>query len=279
MGTAGDVNGDGYSDVVIGAPFVESAGFAEAGRAYVYHGAVGGLSASANWSVDGAAPANRLGAAVGTAGDTDGDGYADVVIGVYGSDSLAGQIQLYRGSSAGLSSTPGWTISGEAAADRLGLAVGTAGDVNGDGFGDVLAGAPGYDGPAGANSGRTTVYHGAAGAPGQLVDGSWVWNSGTTAETAGDVNGDGFSDVVAGNQSRTQPGSFTAAGQGCPPWRAGPRIGATGFGLTVGTAGDVNGDGYADVLVSGENAVHVFHGSAAGLTSGTPAWSVAVTGD
>ena len=186
---AGDVNGDGYSDIIVGAPLLDPAGVADAGRAYVYYGAVGGLSSSPNWTVDGAAAGNRLGAAVGTAGDTDGDGYADVVIGVYGSDSLAGQILLYQGSSGGLGLAR--TIAGEAAADRLGLAVGAAGDVNGDGFGDIIAGAPGFDNLAGANAGRATVYHGSAGGPG----GNWG-PQGRVARAAGDVNGDGYSDVI-----------------------------------------------------------------------------------
>ena len=107
VGAAGDVNGDGTGDLVVGAPLADPAGGVDAGRAYVFYGAVGGLPGSANWSVDGAAAGNRLGAAVGTAGDADGDGYADVVIGAYGSDGLAGQIQLYQGSSGGLAATPG----------------------------------------------------------------------------------------------------------------------------------------------------------------------------
>jgi len=274
---AGDVNGDGYSDLIIGAPFADGGG-ADAGRASVFQGAVGGLPGSADWVVNGAAAGTRLGAAVGTAGDMDGDGYADVVIGAYGSDSLAGEIQIYQGSSAGLPSTPAWTASGEAAADRLGLAVGTAGDVNGDGFGDVIAGAPGYDGPAGANAGRATVYHGMAGAPGQDADGSWLWNSGTMAESAGDLNGDGYSDVVAGNENQNRAWVFYGSGTGLAVQADWTSSGAAGFGRTVGAAGDVNGDGYADLLVAGESAVHVFYGSAAGLTSGTPDWSAAVEG-
>jgi hypothetical protein len=275
VGTAGDVNGDGYSDIVIGAPFADGGG-ADAGWAFVYHGAVGGLSSPANWSMAGATAGSRLGAAVGTAGDANGDGYADLVLGAYGKDSLAGQIQLYQGSSAGLPSTPAWTASGESAADRLGLAVGAAGDVNGDGFGDVVAGAPGYDGPAGANAGRATVYHGAARDPGLLSDGWWKWNSGTTAETAGDLNGDGYSDVVAGKESANTAWVFYGSTTGLDVNADWTSTGAAGFGRSVGTAGDVNGDGYADLLVSDQNAVRVFYGSAAGLTSGTPDWSAAI---
>ena len=274
VGMAGDVNGDGYSDIVIGAPMLDPSGLVDAGRASVYAGAVGGLSSSPIWSVDGASAGSRLGAAVGTAGDVNGDGYADVVIGAYGTQSLAGQIQLYQGGPAGLSLTPDRTETGEAAADRLGLAVRAAGDVNGDGFGDIVAGAPGYDGPGGANAGRATVYHGAADVPSQDNPGWSVYA--TRAGTAGDLNGDGYGDVVVGSELTAKAWAFYGSRTGLPSVADWTLTGAAGLGRTVGTAGDVNGDGYADLLVSDLNSVHVFYGSAAGLTSGTPDWSAAI---
>jgi hypothetical protein len=135
VATAGDVNGDGYADVIVGAPCYDL-GASNGGRAFVYHGAAAGLNTNPNWTTWGNQTNALFGNAVATAGDVNGDGYADVIVGAYWYDN--GQFDeggafVYHGSAAGLSTTPNWTAEGNQIQAFFGNAVATAGDVNGDG--------------------------------------------------------------------------------------------------------------------------------------------------
>jgi hypothetical protein len=135
VSTAGDVNRDGFCDVIVGS----------SSMAFVYHGSASGLSASANWTA--------LGSSVGTAGDVNGDGYADVITG------SSEKAFVYYGSATGLSAGPVWTLEGKQAGAGFGSSVGTAGDVNGDGLTDVIVGAYLYDNGQ-SNEGAAFVYYG-----------------------------------------------------------------------------------------------------------------------
>ena len=133
-----------------------------AGEAYVYHGSSSGLSATPDWSDQGEAAADLFGYSVASAGDVNGDGYADVIIGANNNDdagSNAGEAYVYHGSSSGLSATPDWSEQGEAVNDVFGFSVASAGDVNGDGYADVVVGAYLND-DAGSGAGEEYVYHG-----------------------------------------------------------------------------------------------------------------------
>ena len=163
VGTAGDVNGDGYSDVIVGARRYDN-GETDEGRAFVYHGSATGLSATADWTAESDQEGARFGNSVGTAGDLNGDGYADVIVGASGYDNGQtdeGRAFVYHGSATGLSPTADWTAESEQAGASFGQSVGTAGDVNGDGFSDVIVGAPFYDGGE-IDEGRAFVYQGSA---------------------------------------------------------------------------------------------------------------------
>src|SRR5688572_10407543 len=204
VSTAGDVNGDGFSDVIVGAPGFDN-GEDREGRAFVYLSSESGLASTPAWTAE----SNRAGAAfgdgVGTAGDVNGDGYDDVIIGApeYSNEEQnEGQVSVYLGSASGLETTPDWDFEMNEDTVYLGFSVGTAGDVNGDGYADVIVASPILDG----NRGIALVFHGSA----QGLADSPAWNAegertgdwfGAAAGTAGDVNGDGYADVIVGAES------------------------------------------------------------------------------
>ena len=204
MGTAGDVNGDGYSDVIVGASLYDN-GETDEGRVFVYHGSSTGLSTAAAWTAESDQVDAYFGDSVGTAGDVNGDGYSDVIVGAGGYDNGEtdeGRVFVYHGSSAGLSATPAWTAESDQANAYFGCSVGTAGDVNGDGYSDVIVGASGYDNGE-MDEGRAFVYHGSS--MGLSTAAAWTAESdqrfanfGISVGTAGDVNGDGYSDIIVG---------------------------------------------------------------------------------
>jgi hypothetical protein len=286
VGTAGDVNGDGYDDVIVGAHYYNNGEFQE-GRAFVYHGSEDGLSTTPNWTAESNQAFAYFGHSVGTAGDVNGDGYDDVIVGAY----LAGRAFVYHGSPAGLSTTADWTAESQEAA-WFGYSVGTAGDVTGDGYDDVIVGAIFYDNGQ-TDEGRAFVYQGSAAGLSTTPD--WTAESdqdgarfGTSVGTTGDVNGDGYADVIVGaiyyDNGQTDEGRAfvyhgSAAGLSTTPdWTAESNQAGATFGISVGTAGDVNGDGYDDVIVGAslyerghgqtdEGLAVVYHGSADGLST------------
>ncbi len=101
------MNGDGYSDIVIGAFYYDN-DIENEGRAYVYLGSSSGLSTSVNWTTEGNQAYDEFGCSVSTAGDVNGDGYSDVIVGAsyYTNDQIGeGRAYIYYGSSSGLSAT------------------------------------------------------------------------------------------------------------------------------------------------------------------------------
>ncbi len=289
VSTAGDVNGDGYADVIVGGPGFSSAG----GRAYVYHGSAAGVDASSGWLAGSGQAGANFGISVSTAGDVDGDGYADVIVGARyydNGETDEGRAFVYRGSASGLSAVEGWTAESNRANAEFGDCVSTAGDVNGDGYADVIVGAYAYDNGE-AEQGAAFVYHGSASGPSATADwtvegdqaDAWFGNS---VATAGDVNGDGYTDVIVGaprydnvetNEGRAYVYHGSASGlSATPAWIAESNQDGAGFGFRATTAGDVNGDGYADVIIgawgysngeSYEGGAFVYHGSAWGLSA------------
>jgi len=287
VATAGDVSGDGYADVVVGA-YDHDEAYNSAGKAYLYLGSASGLSAAASWTAAGEAADDYFGYSVATAGDVNGDGYADVVVGARGSTSEAGKATLYLGSASGLEATASWTAAGEAADNFFGSSAATAGDVNGDGYADVVVGAYGNT----SGTGKAYVYLGgtsdlSAAAPWTASGENNSDHFGTWVAAAGDVNGDGYTDVVVGAYGNTSytgkiylfPGSASGL-EATASWTAAGEAAGDRFGYSAATAGDVNGDGYADVVTGAFNhtgatgKAYLFLGSASGLEA-TASWTAA----
>ena len=267
---AGDVNGDGYDDLVVGAPRVDN-GVYRAGAAFVYHGGPGGLAPAPTWDIAGSDTGERLGHAVAGAGDVNGDGFDDLIVGAYRYNSglpEAGTAYVYYGSLYGLSTLPDWSATGDLEWAHFGYAVAAAGDVNGDGYDDVIVGARWY-GAGAANGGAAFLYLGSelglAATPAWSATGDQAQMAlGTTVAGLGDVNGDGFDDIIVGAPYFDAPeedagavfGYYGApAGPGpTPDWVVtGPQADAL-LGAAIGAAGDVNGDGFDDAVLGAPQA-------------------------
>lgn len=296
---AGDVNGDGYSDIIISQGYLDESNeySATRGHVYVWYGSKNGLKANptpatADWKMDGPTANETFGFSCATAGDVNGDGYADIIIGAPTYDSpthSAGRAYVYYGSATGLAATPAWTLQGTQFSQTLGWSVASAGDVNHDGYGDIIVGSPSrfdYSRP-----GSASVFHGSA--AGLSAAPNWTASLGVTYDEfgygvgcAGDVNKDGYSDVIISapqysGAQHYQGAAFVYHGSSAglpasPNWSVFGRQAGDDLGSAVSTAGDFNGDGYSDVIVgtylfddvtTNDGAAAIYYGTPSGLTT------------
>jgi len=306
VSSAGDVNGDGFADVIIGAPSADPNGDFS-GASYVVFGKAGGFDAALNLSsldgnngfrLDGLVGSDSLGISVSSAGDVNGDGLTDLIVGASGADSnapVSGSSYVVFGKTAAFDATVdlssldgsnGFRLDGVAELDFSSNEVSNAGDVNGDGFDDVIVGAFGAS-PNGDNSGSSYVVFGKAsdfgatldlssldGRTGFRLDGvATADRVGSSLSSAGDVNGDGFADLLLGAASADPNGNYSGSSYVVFGKAIGFDAtlelsnldGDTGFrldgaeeldfsGISVSDAGDINGDGFADLLIGAGNA-------------------------
>ena len=260
--------------------------------------ALGASAHAQNWISEGNQVGARHGAALAASGDVNGDGRADVLIGQPDWDSLGstnnGRVVLFLGTASGVAANASWSYSFVGSNAALGSCVAHIGDVNGDGFGDVAVGAPGYSNGQ-ASEGRVLVFLGSASGLNAGPSNSYEANQagadyGRAIARLGDVNGDGFDDFAASAPSSdttlTDAGRvyvYHGSASGLP---AGPSTVVAGnvtgmkFGGAIAGGADFNADGFDDLVVGAEtwsvanlNAglVQVFHGSSAGIST-TAAW-------
>jgi len=204
VSAAGDVNGDTYDDVIVGAPQYDN-GESNEGAAFVFFGSESGLSTSYDWMADGDQAEAEFGVSVSVAGHVNDDPFSDVIVGAVeydGGQADAGAAFVFHGSADGPANAPNWVITGSQAYAGFGCAVGGGGDVNHDGFDDVIVGAIRFDYDQ-SLEGAAFVYTGSAGglstAPVWRFEGNKAdAQFGAAVGVAGKINNDDYADLVAG---------------------------------------------------------------------------------
>ena len=338
VSAAGDLNGDGIDDLIIGAPLSGPNGNRDAGQSYVLFGSRNGFSAAFNLSslngnngfaINGMAVGDNSGGSVSAAGDVNGDGIADIIIGArqagpHGTAS-AGQSYVIFGNRSGfspsfnlssLNGSNGFAINGINRLDYSGFSVSGAGDINGDGIADLIIGASSPDAILqganqsyvifGSRSGFEATFDLSSlnGRNGFAINSIGLADSlGISVSGAGDINGDGIDDVIVG-ANRADPDGKINAGQSyvifgsrsgfSASFNLSSLNGSNGFAIngvagrdrssdgdysggSVSAAGDVNGDGIADIIIGAEVAdangqrapgqSYVIYGSRSGFSS------------
>ena len=317
VSSAGDVNGDGYDDLIIGARRADPNGDSDAGETYVVYGGASApgtdgvldlsdLDGTNGFILTGIDASDYSGSSVSSAGDVNGDGYDDLIIGARGADpnsNYAGETYVVYGGARApgtdgvldlsmLDGTNGFILNGTDGYDYSGISVSSAGDVNGDGYDDLIIGAFGGTPNGVGNAGETYIVYGGANAPGTggrfnlfTLNGTNGFTltgidrydrSGFSVSSAGDVNGDGYDDLIIGaqyadpNGDRVAGETYVIYGGASAPGTGGvldlsDLDGTNGFilngidasdysGSSVSSAGDVNGDGYDDLIIGANSA-------------------------
>jgi hypothetical protein len=262
-GGVGDINGDGFDDLATTSRVwhddFDTAGCGVdcnewppvldvVGSLFIHLGSPDGLPSQPSYEViPPCGPPHLWLGELHAAGDVNGDGFADLLISTWGGRRLdieeptVGYVGVYHGGPAALDGAPDWSRFGTATHPNLGLSASSAGDVNGDGFSDIVV----------ASLDQVELFLGSA--TGLATTPAWTGSYfAVELAPAGDVNGDTFGDVLLGSYDEAHVLAGTASGSLTPSWSHSGEEGG-GFGHAVASAGDVNCDCLDDILVGEPN--------------------------
>lgn len=251
VASAGDINGDGFGDAIVGA----------AGAIYLYLGGTSGLARSYTQRATGDV---LFGLTVASAGDINGDGYGDVVAGYENVGAY-----LYYGGPSGLRSGPPLTLAAPSSSYRYGLSF-AAVDMNADGFSDLAVGAPSL----GSSFTRPMIFIYRGDASGIIMTPTTIVGApysylGRFVDNAGDLNGDGYGDLIASARNVAQEAKIYLGGPTIPTMPTSTiSYGSTDFAVVVAGAGDVDADGYSDIVGTGIGAAYLHLGIPEGISGG-----------
>ncbi|HRE56330.1 MAG TPA: integrin alpha, partial [Candidatus Kapabacteria bacterium] len=295
----GDVNGDNFEDFAIGAPYYDN-GQSDEGAVFIFHGNAPSLPTTYTTMLESNQMGAMFGHSVSGAGRLNGDQFHDVVIGAPGYDNGQtdeGAIFVYLGSGIGVSTTAAAQRESNQANAQMGFSVASAGNINLDTFNDIIVGTPLWDNGQ-IDEGMVQVFFG--GNTGLLSDEPISYESNNDGAQMGysvsgnaDINRDNRHDIIVGlpfytNGSNKEGavmmffGQTTGGLSASPSWTHESNVVGYQIGYSVDIVGDVNGDGYADIVVGApfaqstlpnEGIVLAFYGNSSGLPT-TPSWQV-----
>ncbi len=286
----GDLNGDGFTDWAIGDPGFDGA-FVDQGRVRVYLGQRGSPPGSSTFQIHGGQAGARLGSAI-SGGDLNNDGFGDLAVGAPGwsnGEAAEGRVLVFLGNASGISTTAAWTYEGNEVNAEVGRSVSAEGDVNRDGFADLLVGSRAL---GGVDRGSVRLFLGTGSAIAADIlpaapnwqrqgDVSGVTTYGISVSFCGDLNRDGYTDFVVGSpdvsNSHAQEGRIYAylggssgPSTGSAAWLEESNSAGARLGTRVGHAGDINGDGFSDLFATAPGyaalagAVYIYRGAPGG---------------